>query len=465
MAEVGEPLLFCPEFETIGGLGNESETEMMIVIVGASFAGLACGLEVRRLYPQAEVAIYDREVQVGYVPTNFNRKLKGDLNDLSAERSALFEEAMAERLPLYLGYELLSCDPVARRLIFSHEGDQEEVIYDRLVLALGSHQDYCLVEPEAKPYLLSLKSLADSQLALEKLQQAQSVAVVGAGQLGLECLDAFSQAGYSCQLIEARNRPLAKQFDQAMTEDLLEAIEMRGVTTHFNQVVTRISWTAAEGLTLKTQSKTYQADLLLLATNVRPNSQLFEEVLDLQADGTVWVNPYLETSQPGIFAVGDLIQLPAASFGQVYRPMVGPAILTGRLAAQNLFGPQVALLQSVSQVTSDLFGHQLTSLGQTQQQASLWEPVLVAQQWTPDRSLGIKLVASQSTGALLGVQLKGYAPQDPLLTLLSLALETELPLASLLSHSIYHQASVPTSVALCLQALRDLWRQLKEVDQ
>ena len=91
-----------------------------------------------------------------------------------------------------------------------------------------------------------------------------------------------------------------------------------------------------QGIELSNGTK-IQADVVVYAVNPRPNVALVEDFLKLNLDGTVSTNEYLQTSDPAIYAIGDLVSIPFNhSDSSLYIPLVTNAYRTGIVAATNL---------------------------------------------------------------------------------------------------------------------------------
>lgn len=427
---------------------------MNIIIVGASFAGRAAAVEAAKLYPEAAISLYDREEDLAYQPSALNQHLIEGQQVWQDQSPLLLQDLLAGPVRLHLGQELVGLDVQNQTARFRRAEEDIVVPYDYVILAMGAKQDLqlsCLADSDL---LLEAKTVAQMKVSLAKLADWQELAIVGAGQLGLEGAVALARAGKVCHLFEASPYPLAKHFDADMVTELEAILAQLGVTCHFGQAVDSLTG-SGKGVAIKTLSGTYEADGALLATNFRPNSQVVTAVLACRPDGTLLVDDYLRTSQPNVLAVGDLIQLPVAYFGASYLPTVQHALLTGRLAAHNLVENCLPLPLQHQGLVSQVGDQTLISLGLTQGQAGLWEEVLVGEAKQPGRRL--KVVARRSDGLLLGLQLVGPEVAPDWSASLSLLFAGASTVTSCLGQGAFHsdhgEGGLPGLVRQALMAI------------
>lgn len=384
---------------------------MKIIIVGASFAGMSAALECDQMYPKAQIVLVDKEKEVGFFPNVLNWQLKGELRHIEEARSDLWRQVQQTMIDVRLETKLVQVDPDNQLLTFEKGEDVIKEAYDVLILAMGAKQVWKVEDEKLQSRILSSKYFSDAQESQKKLEEAQSVMIIGGGQIGLESAEALSRMPLSLRIFEAETSPLAKYVDADMMAGIETELKKRKIDLHTAEVVENISLSSrGDKVKVDTLKGSYEADYLLVATNFQPNTDMVREILDCNPDQTIIVDDYLETSQPHIFAIGDLIQLPFAFFGRAYLPLINHAMLTGRLVAHNLVRKQRPLQEVQRIVSSHLFGYNITSIGLTERQAQLWTDVdtVVLQapfsQWEAEE-LTFKLIVQRSDGRLLGGQL------------------------------------------------------------
>ncbi|NQN88164.1 FAD-dependent oxidoreductase [Streptococcus suis] len=413
---------------------------MNIVIIGASFAGLTTAMECQKRYPQATIYLIDKEESIAYFPNALNWKIKGEILSWEEARIRYFEGLEQSAIHFLLGWECISIEAESKKVRLKQENKHQDVTYDYLILAMGAQQVWEHHSVDLSEKILTSKSIAQAQKSFEKLEEAESVTVIGAGQIGLESLEALSRLPLKLRLMESQEWPLAKYFDQEMVDFIWNEFERIGLDYHFSETINEVSLNELGQVQLSSLQGTYLSDFVLLGTNFRPHTDLVEGLVDLHTDGSILVDDYLETSQSGIFAVGDLIRMPVTMFGQAYLPMINHAILTGRLVAENLLAKKKPLRAVERIVSTHVFGYNLTSVGLTEREANLWldtSSIRIQQafsQWD-EETIDFKMVVSRKDGRILGGQLVSTSDHIAQMNVLALAISKEMTVEDLLQES------------------------------
>ncbi|HFI0213216.1 TPA: FAD-dependent oxidoreductase [Streptococcus suis] len=413
---------------------------MNIVIIGASFAGLTTAMECQKRYPQATIYLIDKEESIAYFPNALNWKIKGEISSWEEARIRYFEGLEQSAIHFLLGWECISIEAESKKVRLKQENKHQNVTYDYLVLAMGAQQVWEHHSVDLSEKILTSKSIAQAQKSFEKLEEAESVTVIGAGQIGLETLEALSRLPLKLRLMESQEWPLAKYFDQEMVAFIWNEFERIGLDYHFSETINEVSLNELGQVQLSSLQGTYLSDFVLLGTNFRPHTDLVEGLVDLHTDGSILVDDYLETSQSGIFAVGDLIRMPVTMFGQAYLPMINHAILTGRLVAENLLAKKKPLRAVERIVSTHVFGYNLTSVGLTEREANLWldtSSIRIQQafsQWD-EETIDFKMVVSRKDGRILGGQLVSTSDHIAQMNVLALAISKEMTVEDLLQEA------------------------------
>jgi 3-phenylpropionate/trans-cinnamate dioxygenase ferredoxin reductase subunit len=177
----------------------------------------------------------------------------------------------------------------------------EDVGYDRLLLATGATPRSLDVPGAALGHVLSLRTLADSQRIADAARDGARLVVIGAGWIGLEIAAAARTRGAAVTVVETAALPLQRVLGDRMAEIFAGLHREHGVTFHFGAQVREITETAV----LLGDGTALPADTVVVGVGVTPNTALAAGA-GLSVDNGVLVDARLRTSDPDVFAAGDI---------------------------------------------------------------------------------------------------------------------------------------------------------------
>ncbi|MHC5217879.1 FAD-dependent oxidoreductase [Enterococcus sp. LJL128] len=383
---------------------------MNVVIIGASFAGIAAAIGIRQKYKEASVQLLDKQADIGFLPGGLNLWADGQVEQLQEARYITPEQLRQQGIDLCLAAEVTAVDTVLHYLKYEKEGTEFQIAFDKLVLATGSSQWSRQIPGSNSSKVLKYKFLEGSSHSLDVLADSQSVAVIGGGQIGGEAIDSLLKLKKDIHLFESMDYLLFKYFDQEMILPVQEDMKQAGVHFHFNETVEEI---VEQGqLSIKTRKGDYQCDGAVFAMNVRPDLAYLDRRVERHMDGTILVDNYLQTSQKDVFAVGDCIQIRhSLDTESVYIPLVNNAVRTGLTVAENLIDPAVEFTGSLRTIGTKLGEYYIGSTGLTEAESLFYPEEVAAVHLTQKAALfseemiSGKLIFEKSTKKLLGAQL------------------------------------------------------------
>ena len=438
---------------------------MNIVIIGGSFAGISCAMQARRLHPKANIFIFEKQSTIGFIPSGLNLTLNEEIEDITQAYFATEKDIRRANIKLYLDSEVIAVNPSEQEIKYYDFMRQAEhvVQYDKLILAMGSRQQSNILDDWSHPQIVTTKELQNAANSFALLDKAQHIVVVGGGQIGIEVTEALVNANKQVTLIEAGGSLLSRYFDQDFIESILEAIEIVGVDVHLNEKVLDVSGTPIE---IHTDARTIQPDAVVLGVNLSPQSQMVKDKLELNQDGTIKVNEYLETSDPNVFAIGDLIQTPSFNQGATFVALVNNAVRSGQIAAFNLFEQRIKHQQSYRLIGSRVFSQYITSVGQTEVEASQTlnvetTYVEAAYSITISEPVKLKLITERETGRILGAQIRSEQDILSMADTLALAIANDLTDQELaFQDRLYYPRITSTQPIIYQAALRSYEKRL-----
>lgn len=300
-----------------------------IVIIGGGAAGFAAADMLRRRGYDGELTMLSSEAVAPVDRPNLSKDyLSGEApEEWIPMRSPDFYQE--KKITLRLATPVFEINP-SRRRVFTSTGEALE--YDRLLLATGSTP----VRPQgfidSRVYVL--RTLNDARAILAAARSAQRVVVVGAGFIGLEVTASLRAHGLDVDVVTPEPAPMSRLLGGAVAHFLRAVHEGRGVRFHFGQTAKKF-----DGRRVHLSSGTkLAADFVVLGVGVRPNIELAASA-GLRVSSGIHVDAHLRTSDPSIFAAGDVARYPDPSTGEMIRvEHWAVAQQQGQTAAINMFG-------------------------------------------------------------------------------------------------------------------------------
>jgi len=359
-----EPPAECPvcgaprdRFEPLaeeGGPAAEAAGVAEAVIVGAGIAGVAAAEALRNAAPHAGITLISKEQDLPYYRLNLTRYLAGEVaqSDLPIHPQAWYEE---NRVQLLRGAEVaaITLDEQAVEL-----QDGRKLPFEKLILAAGAHPFIPPLAGVQRQGVTPLRSTEDAERILASLREGVRCVCIGGGLLGLETAGALARRGADVTLLEGHEWLMPRQLNRTAGELLARHVDRVGVALR-TQARTKeiVGDERATGVALE-DGATIAADLVVIATGIRPNSYLARRA-GLEVNKGVVVDNHLVSSHPNVLAAGDV----AEHRGNLYGAW-GPSQYQGNIAGMNAAGLRAEFGGIPRSNTLKVLGLDLLSIGQ-----------------------------------------------------------------------------------------------------
>ena len=241
-----------------------------VVIIGAGIAGVTAAESLRAASPTTEITILSLESELPYYRLNLTRYLAGEIgeNDLPIHSANWYEE---QRIRLMLGAEA-SAIRVEDHLVELHNG--EKLPFDKLLLATGSHPFMPPIPGAELDGVTSLRTAKDARAILAACSNSIKCVCIGGGLLGLETAGALARRGVDVTLLEGHGWLLPRQLNQRAGEILNAYVASTGIKLCTKANTREIVGSGHVQSVRLEDGSTIAADLVVIATGVRPNSPL-----------------------------------------------------------------------------------------------------------------------------------------------------------------------------------------------
>lgn len=341
---------------------------------------------------------------------------------LVADKSIVVPDTMLESGGIRVIHdEVVQVTPEDKKVL--SKGGQE-ISYDKLFLATGSHAFLPPIEGCELEGVMTLRGLADAAAIKTYLTENKSkkIVFVGAGFISMEIASLLAEAdpAYDISVIELMDRPLPLMLDNDMASVVGDYLEEKGLKLLTDQKVEKIIGNQGRvSAVCLASGEQIEADAVFMNVGVRPNIELARQIgLDLGTFG-IKVNEFQETSHPDILAGGDCVE----KFSFITRKptpgqLRGPAVVQGRLAAKRLAGYDIPFPGVLDAGGCKMFDLTVTATGFTEEKAAR-EGFATISAVVDSRSRHnmipgvkpwkIKLVFDRSTTRLIGGQIVSHA--------------------------------------------------------
>ncbi|MBL8480305.1 MAG: NAD(P)/FAD-dependent oxidoreductase [Sterolibacteriaceae bacterium] len=335
---------------------------MKHVIIGNGPTGLVAAETLRRLQPEAEIALIGDEKEPPYSRMAIPYFLHGNIAEVGTHLRKAHDHYAKHGIHLIEG-RVTRVDPQARQIEFA-SGDR--LPYDRLLIATGSRPILPPVPGIDLPNVHTCWTLEDARAIAAKAKPGSRVLQLGAGFIGCIIMEALAARGVTLTVVEMGDRMVPRMMTPTAGAMIKTWVEGKGVAVHCNTGVTAVAQKdGALAVTLSTGGE-LTADLVICAAGVRPNIE-FLAGSGISMERGIRVDNAMRTSIADIYAAGDVTEAPGFHTGQPELNAIQPnAVDQARVAAHNMAGGASSSGGSLAINVLDTLGLISTSFGQWQ---------------------------------------------------------------------------------------------------
>ena len=393
---------------------------MKFVIIGGDAAGMSAASRAKRNNPDLDVTVLEKTMDVSYsacgMPYNIadpERKIE----DLVVRQAHVFREK--QDINLLTGHYVEAIDPVNMTISgTSLQGKAFDVSYTKLLIATGGSPIIPDLEGFDLPGVLALKTLDDGRKlkAYIRSNNVKKVVIIGMGYIALEMCEALRARSIDVDMVKPRPVFLP-WIEKELAEVIRKELEIHQVKLHLGRTIEKID-VENKRLKVKCSNLLLEADLVLVAIGIKPNSELAAQAgLDLGVKNAIAVNKKLQTSNENIYAAGDCCDSYHVVTGEkTWIPLALRANRAGWAVADNICGKDTKLSGIAGTAAFKVFDLEVARTGLTVGEAKKFgfEPVKVAIKSRsrahahPGASvIHVQMVGDTKTGRLLGTQMVG----------------------------------------------------------
>jgi NADH oxidase (H2O2-forming) len=332
---------------------------MEVVVIGNGVAGETACSAIRSRSKEIKITLISEDSYPFYSPCVLTQYISKEV-----KRSEVFLKVLTdyekEGINLFLGHKVERIDPL-RKLVFL---SGQEITYDKLILATGSHPIVPAIEGIQKKGVRAFKSLRDA----DRIFRAQGIKaiIIGSGPIGVELAVALRKRNWEVCLIEALDWILPSQLDGKGSSMVRNILENHGIEVLTGERVLSVEGkTDVKGVVINRAGRR-DADMVVFTVGMHPSTELGRQAgVKIGELGGIQTNEEMETNIKDIYACGDCVEGKDPLTLKPKLSLLWPqAERQGTLAGFNSIGEHRSIRWAPDVMNLDVFGTFVGAMGQ-----------------------------------------------------------------------------------------------------
>ena len=395
---------------------------MKVIIIGGVAAGMSAAAKFKRLSPNDDVIVYEKGDIVSFGACGLPYYVGGffeDSQEMIARTPEQFRESGVE---IHTKHEVIDVDFSNKKVKVKNLITDEilEENYDKLMIASGARAIIPPIKNIDLENVVTLKSMDDGDKLRELMakDEYKKVAIIGAGFIGLEAVEAAKHRGKEVTVIQLQDRVLQEVFDKDITDLLEEELRESGVNLLLSETVVELIGDGKVSK-VKTDKREIDADIVILATGVKPNTDFLKaDEIKMLRNGAIVVDSYGRTSVEDVYSAGDCATINNLITGkESYVPLATGANKLGRIVGENLAGQNNSFQGSMSSSCIKVMDMEAARTGLSEKEVlnlgfnykTKFITDMNQTSYYPGRErIYVKLIYDAHTKVILGGQVAGY---------------------------------------------------------
>ena len=329
------------------------------IIIGCGTAALAALKQMRKNNSEDEIKLVTMEPHLPYSPTSLPYLISGKIKE--CEIPMVPDDFFDQMKALWVrGKRVEHLDTKKREIFYdSHEHES----YDTLLIATGSEPALPPVPGLKNEQVLQMRILDHAKDLIKRMKGAQSAIILGAGLIGMHVAECLAEHGVQVKVVEMLPRILPAYFDEDASSMIQRVLEKHGVSFFVGRRAKEVAWKKRSVEVSLEGGEPLQADLLMVATGVRPRTAFLHGSGVKIKDG-VLVDSTMRTSVENVFAAGDVAEAKSFLTGEHgLNPILPNAAEQGKVAGSNMVGEKKEYSGWLPMNAFNFFGHRAVSVG------------------------------------------------------------------------------------------------------
>lgn len=393
-----------------------------ILVIGGLAAGPSAASKAKRVNPAAEVVLFEQGSDVSYGICEIPYFIAGEVDGSKLVVNTPDQLRQKKQIEVRAQHRVEEILPTQRKIIVRDfkQGRTFEEPYDKLIIATGSSPRQLGIEGEESRNVFSVSSLEDGHRIHRYIEaeKPSHAVIIGGGYIGMEMCECLRAREIGVTLLHNQSLPM-KGLERAAQEDVRSELERKGVQFVAHARTQGFVADRARRVTqVVTDQGTFEADIVIVAIGVKPNSALAAAAgVTLGTAGGILTDQRQQTNIDNVFAAGDCCETRNVATNKfMYIPLATIASKQGWVAGENAAGGSALFKGAVRAVGVRVFDLEVARVGLSAAEAEScgFRPVtetisaLSRVGMMPgSKRLNVTLIADKSSRRLLGANLWG----------------------------------------------------------
>ncbi len=411
---------------------------MKVAVIGCTHAGTAAILNLKRIYPDSEVTVFERNDNISFLSCGIALYVGGVVKDPQGLFYCSPDKLRELNVDTRMKHNVESVNLKEKKIVAKNLETNEivEQSFDKMIITSGSWPIIPPIEGIDLKNILLSKNYNHSNAIIEAAKDAKKIIVVGAGYIGVELVEAFNDQGKEVVLIDAEERILSKYLDKDFTDIAEKAFTDRGIKISTGEKVVKFEGIDGEVNKIITDKGEYEADMVIMCVGFRPNTEIFKGQLDMLPNGAINVDEYMRTSDKDVMAAGDCCSVffnPTRE--HMYIPLATNAVRMGTLAAINIVEDKIKHPGTQGTSGIKIYENNMASTGITEETAKHLgidaDFVYAVDNYRPEfmptyEKVTLKVVFERESRRILGAQLTSKADLTQSINTISVCIQNNM---------------------------------------
>lgn len=393
-----------------------------LLIVGGVAGGATAAARARRVDEFADIILFEKDEYVSFANCGLPYYIGGEIKNRDDLLVATVDMLTSRfNIDIRTMSEVVKIDREGKnvKVLNRKTGETYTESYDKLILAPGASPIKPPLDGIELDSIFTVRNIPDTDKIKEYVDKnsPKTAVVAGGGFIGLEMTEQLVRRGIAVTVVEMLDQVMPP-MDYEMAAFVQEHLRDKGVTLILGDGVNGFRKDGEKTIVSTIKGNNIESDMVILSIGVRPENGLAKAAgLRIGDRGGIVTNDHLQTSDPDIYAVGDVVEVTDyVSQSPAMIPLGGPANRQARIAADNALGRDAVYSGTQGTAVVRVFDLAVASTGNSEKllrrlnqdfMVSYTHSGSHAGYYPGAKMMAIKLIFAPDTGKILGAQIVG----------------------------------------------------------